>query len=202
MLFEQKDYSPEAFYYLMLQSIIPRPIAWVLSLNSDGSHNVAPFSFFNGIAGEPPLIMIAIAWKDHATRKDTWVNIDERNDFVVHIPPSALAAQMVATSKNLPANESELSLANLQTVSVEGQKLPRLQGPKLAMFCSKHSITEVGTERIGLVMGEIKTIWVDDSAVTFDRKRALFDPVVLDPVSRLGAQHYSLLGKLLDFRRP
>jgi flavin reductase (DIM6/NTAB) family NADH-FMN oxidoreductase RutF len=202
MIFDPNDYSPEAFYYLMLQSIIPRPIAWVLSENANGTYNAAPFSFYSGVASQPPLLMIAVAWKDHANRKDTWVNIEERLDFVVHVPPAAMAKKMVATSIKLPAGESELNYAQVKTAIVEGERLPRLEGPKLAMFCNKHSITEIGDERIGLIIGEIKRIWVADEAVRLEGKRATFDPKIINPLTRLGAQHYGLLGPIIDLPRP
>ena len=186
----------------MLQALVPRPIAWVLSENNNASFNVAPFSFFNGVAAEPPLIMISIARNDDGSRKDTCVNIDERHHFVVHIPPGEMAEAMVATSRHLPVNESEISLANLKTVPVEGEKLPRLQGPKLALFVRKHSIMEVGYEKVCLVIGEITNIWVDDDAVIKKGARALIDVRKINPVSRLGGTQYALLGEIKEINRP
>lgn len=202
MLFRQKEHNPTAYYYLMLQALVPRPIAWVLSENQNGSFNVAPFSFFNGVSAEPPLIMIAVARNNDGSRKDTCVNIDERNHFVVHIPPGDMAEVMVATSKHLPANESEIDFAKLTTVPVEGEALPRLQGPKVALFVRKHSIVEVGDEKVCLVLGEITNIWVDDSAVIKKGSRSLIDVRAVNPVSRLGTNQYALLGDIKEIDRP
>lgn len=202
MQFHKKDHNSTAYYFLMLQALVPRPIAWVLSENKNGSFNVAPFSFFNGVAAEPPLIMIAVARNNDGSRKDTCVNIDERNHFVVHVPPGEMAEAMVATSKHLPVNESEIGLANLTTVPVEGESLPRIEGPKLAMFVRKHSIIEVGDEKVCLVLGEITNIWVDDSAVIKKGSRSLIDVRKLNPVSRLGGTQYALLGDIKEIDRP
>lgn len=202
MLLKQADYSSDAFYHLMIQSIIPRPIAWVLSENSDGSYNVAPFSFFNGVSSEPPLLMISIGWKDETTRKDTWINIQERSHFVVHIPSVSQAEAMVATSKTLAAGESEVDFAKLATMRMPGYQLPRIAGPKIAMFCEKHTIIEMGTERIGMVIGEIKSIWVDDDAVQIKGQRVHIDSKKIDPLSRLGGLEYGALGQRLHIRRP
>lgn len=202
MIFDAGLLGPDNFYKVMLQAIIPRPIAWVLSKNSNGTFNVAPFSFFNGVASEPPLLMIAVGMKDEQTRKDTWVNAAERPEFVVHIPPAEMAEAMVATSKSLPHDESEIDFAKLETVPVEGESLPRLKGPRVAMFCRTHQIIEVGTERIGLILGEIKKIWADDEIVRIEGTRTLLDPKKIDPVARLGGLGYSLLGDIKNVARP
>jgi flavin reductase (DIM6/NTAB) family NADH-FMN oxidoreductase RutF len=197
MIFHQADFSPDAFYALMIQTIIPRPIAWVLTRNSNNTYNVAPFSFFNGVASEPPLLMISVGWKDDITRKDTWVNIEERDHFVVHIPPVEMARSVVATSKALPFNQSEMDFAKLKTVPVEGEELPRLKGPKAALFCRKHMIMEVGTERQGLILGEIRKIWMDEKAIQTKDGRTYFNPKKINPLSRLGS-----LGRVINIKRP
>jgi flavin reductase (DIM6/NTAB) family NADH-FMN oxidoreductase RutF len=202
VIFNQTDFSNDVFYSLMSQVIIPRPIAWVLTQNPNNTFNVAPFSFFNGVASDPPILMISVGWKDEGIRKDTWVNIDERNDFVVHIPPAEMGDSVVATSKTLPFNESEADLGRLKMIPVEGEKLPRLEGPKAALFCRKHKIIEVGADRQGLILGEIMKIWVDDAAVTPRKEKFSVDPKKLNPLSRLGGQGYGLLGEVINISRP
>ncbi len=75
---------------VMTQVIIPRPIAWVLSDNGNGTWNFAPFSFFNGICSDPPLVMISVERRPCGAKKDTWVNIEERSDFVTHVADGAV----------------------------------------------------------------------------------------------------------------
>lgn len=202
MLVDAKKMGFDAFYGLMVQAIIPRPIAWVLSENADHSFNVAPFSFFNGVSSEPPLIMISVGWKDDKTRKDTWVNIDARDAFVVHLPPVESARAVVATSATLPPGRSEIDLAGLKTVAVDGMRLPRLEGPKAAFFCRKHKIIEVGDERQGLILGEIAHLWLDDGVVSVRDGRATVDVKGLDPLARLGGKGYAGLGPVFEIVRP
>lgn len=197
-----KDYTPDQVYFLMIQAIIPRPIAWVLSDNGDSTYNLAPFSFFNGVAAEPPLLMISVGYKDDGSRKDTWVNIEERDDFVVHIPPTEFAHQMVDSAISLPHGKSELDRLDMKLETVEGSRLPRLAGPRVAMFCEKYAIYEVGDDKQGLILGEIKQIWLDDAAAHIQGKRIVVDPVMVDPVARLGGSGYSKIGEILNYKRP
>ena len=192
--------SPGAFYSVLLQTLIPRPIAWVLSRNGNGTFNVAPFSFFNGVSSEPPVLMISVGRKDDDSRKDTWANIAERSDFVVHIAPAGMARAVVETSAPLPNGESEVDLARLVTVPVEGEPLPRIEGPRAAYFCGRREIIEVGEQ--ALILGNIRRIWLDDAAVRREGGRIRVDPLALDPLARLGGQAYSGLGKIFDVERP
>lgn len=202
MLFNTSDTALDTFYHLMIQTIIPRPIAWVLSKNPGGSFNVAPFSFFNGVASEPPIIMISVGWKNDDARKDTWVNIDQRIDFVLHLPPAGMGDAVVATSKGLPFDESEIGFARLKTVSMDGWPLPRLEGPKAAFLCQKHKIIEVGDEKQGLILGEINQLWVDDAVIQNKEGRIFLDPKKLDPLCRLGGKEYAALGRVFSINRP
>lgn len=188
-------------YFLLIATVIPRPIAWVLSDNG-GSYNLAPFSFFNAITSDPPILMISAGWKDDSIRKDTWVNIQERSDFVVHIPSAEHGQHVVATSATLAHGESELTRLNLTTEKVEGFRLPRIVGPKVAFFCEKHQIIEIGSAPQALILGEVKKVWMDDSVAMMHNGRLKVDPVTLDPLARLGGASYSLLGKTFEIKRP
>lgn len=201
MLIESTQLSPDQMYFLLIQTVIPRPIAWVLSDNG-GSYNLAPFSFFNAITSEPPILMISAGWKDDSVRKDTWVNIQERSDFVVHIPSAEHARDVVATSLTLPHGESELARLNLTTAKVDGFRLPRIVGPKIAFFCERYKIIEVGTAPQALILGEVKKVWMDDTIVMMHNNRLKVDPAKLDPLARLGGASYSLLGEMFDIKRP
>lgn len=202
MIFDAKSLSSDAFYGLMLQAIVPRPIAWILSRNPGGTYNVAPFSFFNGVSSEPPILMVSVGRRDDGSKKDTLVNIEAGGDFVVHVPSVEQATAMVATSKPLPPGESELEDANLLTVDVPGTSLPRIEGPKIALFCRRHKIVEVGTEPMALVLGEVTHIWADDSVVSSLAGRTLLDPKKIDPLARLGLADYAGLGEIRRIKRP
>src|SRR5580692_967947 len=118
----------------MIQLVIPRPIAWVLSDNGNGTHNLAPFSFFNAITSNPPILMLSVSWKDEAHHKDTWANISERNNFVVHIPSGEQVHDVSNSSSVLPHGVSEIDKFHISTQSVEGWPLPRIRDAKVAFL--------------------------------------------------------------------
>src|SRR5271154_3578615 len=120
MRIDCNQYSTDQIYFLMIQLVIPRPIAWVLSDNGNGTYNLAPFSFFNAITSNPPILMLSVSWKDEALRKDTWVNISERNHFVVHIPSVEQIHEVSATSSVLPHGVSEIDKFHIPLEHIEG----------------------------------------------------------------------------------
>jgi flavin reductase (DIM6/NTAB) family NADH-FMN oxidoreductase RutF len=189
-------------YRLMIQTIVPRPVAWVLSDNGDGGFNLAPFSYFNGITSDPPIVMISVGHKRDGSKKDTWRNIEERDDFVVHITPTDLAPAMTATSASLPHGESELDASGLETTDLAGFRLPRIIGPRIAFGCRKHQIVEVGAAKQGVIFGEIVRTWIDDDIVSADAKGILVDAKKLDPLARLGGNDYGSLGEVFTVDRP
>src|SRR6056300_777261 len=86
MIIDLNQFSSSQVYQTMTQAIIPRPIAWVLSDHGNGKLNLAPFSYFNAVCSNPPILSISIGYKKGGAKKDTWINIEERSHFVVHIP--------------------------------------------------------------------------------------------------------------------
>ncbi len=202
MLIDCDKFTPTQIYFLLIQTVIPRPIAWVLSDNGNNTYNLAPFSFFNAIASNPPMIMLSVGWKDDVTRKDTWVNIEERKDFVVHIPSGQDAAQVADSSITLPHGISEVDHLNMSFEKVEGQLLPRVKGPLAALFCEKYAIHEIGDDRQGLILGKVNSFWLSDDVATNIDGRFTVDQAKLDPLARLGGSDYALLGEILKFKRP
>jgi flavin reductase (DIM6/NTAB) family NADH-FMN oxidoreductase RutF len=198
-----KTFTPNQCYGAMVQTIVPRPIAWVLSNNGDGSFNVAPFSFFTGICSDPPLLMLSVGKKDANEEKDTRVNIRERGDFVVHIPSTRHLDQVNSTSASLAHGESEVIAAKLDLIDIEGFALPRIKGCDIAIACSLYRIDEVGKVPQAVIYGEITSIVVDDSlVVAHPRGHFQIDASGLDPLSRLGGSHYGGLGDVLVANRP
>src|ERR1039457_4241876 len=120
MLIDCDQLSSDQVYFLLIQLVIPRPIAWVLSDNGNGTYNLAPFSFFNAITSNPPILMLSVGWKDEATRKDTWVNISERTNFIVHIPCAEQVHDVSNSSSVLPHGVSEINKFNIPLENVEG----------------------------------------------------------------------------------
>ena len=202
MLIECNQYSSDQIYFLLIQLVIPRPIAWVLSDNGNGTYNLAPFSFFNAITSNPPILMLSIGWKDETTPKDSWVNISERKDFVVHIPSSVQVHDVSNTSIVLPHGISEVDKFGIQIENVEGWSLPRVKGAKIAFLCEKYAIHEIGNDPQALILGKINRIWIDEGVVSQNIDRIVIDPLKVDPLLRLGGNHYSVLGEILTVKRP
>lgn len=203
MLIDLSELAPNHVYYTMTQTLIPRPIAWTLSENENGSYNLAPFSYFSGIASDPPLLMISIGKKPDGNRKDTWVNIDERKEFVVHIPHREEAGKVTATSSSLPPGDSEVDMLELKTVPVPGFRLPRLADARVAYMCEKYDIIEMGALPQGLVIGRIRAVYIDDSAAVMKENGTLkVDFRRINPLGRLGSDEFSVMGEIVTVRRP
>ena len=202
MLINCSQTTRDQIYFLMIQLVIPRPIAWVLSDNGNGTHNLAPFSFFNAITSNPPILMLSVGWKDAATRKDTWVNITKRKDFVVHIPCSGQVHDVSNTSTVLPHGVSEIDKFHVVTENIEGWPLPKVKGTKIAFLCEKYAIHEIGKDPQGLILGKINRIWIDEEVTSQNKNRIVIDPAKLDPLARLGGNQYSLLGEIVTVQRP
>jgi len=196
MLVDLTDASPRRAYHTMIQTIVPRPIAWVLSDNGDGGYNLAPFSYFNGVSSDPPLLMISVGRKADGSPKDTWRNIDERSHFVVHVANRELLQPIVDSSAPLPHGESELDMLGMATTPVAPFRLPRLVGPCVAMFCQRFAIHAIGDPGQGLILGRIQAVWLDDSIATEHDGRLTVDATKLDPLARLGGNDYALFGSI------
>lgn len=194
-------------YFAMVQSIIPRPIAWVLTDNGNSSLNLAPFSFFTGICSDPPLLMFSVGKKppgnEQGIEKDTRLNIRERTDFVVHIAATKQLDALNASAATLAHGESELDRLNLETVDFDGFSLPRVGVCDVAFGCSLYKYDEIGAVPQALIYGEIKQMYVADHLLeSNDKNRLIINPEQLDPLSRLGGNTYAALGKQLKANRP
>ncbi len=203
MYIDLKGLSPNRIYLTMTQTVIPRPVAWVLSDNGDGGYNLAPYSYFNAVSSDPPLVFISIGKKPDGSYKDTRVNIEERSHFVIHIAHRGLAESMTETSRTLPHGESELERIGLSVTEFEGFPLPRLKDCRVALACELYEIQELGSTPQSLVFGKVRSIYVADEVVSTDDKGRLkvyADKV--DPIGRLGASEYVTFGEILTIPRP
>lgn len=203
MQLDFKTLTPNQCYGAMVQSIVPRPIAWVLSDNGDDSFNVAPFSFFTGICSDPPLLMLSIGKKSVSEEKDTRVNIRERSKFVVHIPSTRHLEQVNKTSATLAHGESEIGTANLELIDIDGFALPRIAGCDIALACHLYRIDEIGAVPQAVIYGEIEFIIADhDLVVPHPKGHFQLNSSALDPLARLGGSNYGNLGDVLIANRP
>ncbi len=195
--------SPTQAYFSMIQTLIPRPIAWVLSENAAGDYNLAPFSYFNAVCSDPPLVMLSIGRKPDGSPKDTRVNNEQRSHFVVHIAHRDLAEAVTASSATLAYGDSEVGRLGLETVPYQGFPLPRLAACRVAFACERYEIREIGNAKQTLLLGLVRALYVDDAAVIADAKgRTKIDAAQIDPLGRLGGGEYSTMEGIIDIPRP
>lgn len=186
--------DPRAAYRLFISCVAPRPIAFVTTLSRDGRSNLAPFSFFNGVSGDPPVISIAIARKRDGAKKDTWRNIEETGEFVVHAVVPELMDAVITGARELPWGESELDLSGEPVLPSLRVKPPRLARSPVAMECSLLRIVEV--EDVGLILGRVLLYHVHDAVL----REGVVDPALATFVGRMGGDLYC---KATDrFERP
>ena len=202
MLIDLEELSASRTYFTFIQALVPRPVAWVLSDNGNGHYNLAPFSYFSGVASDPPLVMISVGKKPDGSLKDSRVNIIERNEFVIHIAHREMVEHVTATSASLPAGESELELAGLSTEPFGDFRLPRLKDCRVAMACERYRVEDI-TDTQAMIIGRVKYIYVDDKVVTTDAKgRMKIHADKIDPIARLGGDEYALFGEVISVPRP
>ena len=176
-------------YKLLVSVILPRPIAWVVSKDADGVLNAAPFSFFNILSSDPPLVAIGISGASDRTHKDTLANLRARHEFVVNLVPEELAEAMNITATNAPSGVDETELAGLELAPGEVIDVPRIVGSPVAMEC--RVFQEIQTGGTGtIVLGQIVRLHVR-SAVFTDRERLYVDPARMHLIGRMhGAGGY------------
>ncbi|QXD24835.1 flavin reductase family protein [Opitutia bacterium ISCC 51] len=202
MILSFENLSPNEVYYTLIQSIVPRPVAWVLSEHENGSYNLAPFSYFNGVSSSPPIVSISVGRKDDGSQKDTWNNIENRNHFVIHIPHREMAEAVTASAASLGQGESEIEHLKLETESVEGWPLPRLKESRIALLCERFAIHAIGAAPQGLILGKVTAAYLDDTVAEQTGNRLKIDAKKLDPIARLGGNDYTTLGDILTIVRP
>lgn len=203
MILDLKTLSPQRVYHAMTQTLVPRPVAWILSENSQRGFNLAPFSYFTGIASSPPILMVSVGKKSDGTPKDTWVNIAERFDFVVHIPGMQQIGLVDESATEWPPDDSEVTKLGLEVTEFPGFRLPRLVACQVAFACERYKIIEMGDPPQALIFGRIDAIHINDDIVDLDAKgRFTVHADRLDPASRLGGASFGSLGSIVRLPRP
>nr|WP_144923773.1 flavin reductase family protein [Paenibacillus bovis] len=198
--FNPKDNTERENYKLLIGSIIPRPIAFVTSEAADGTVNGAPYTYFNIVSSNPPLLSIAIQRKS-GQLKDTARNILEKKEFVVHIVDELNVEKINETAASLPPTQSEIDAAKLQLIPSEVVSVPGVAESKVRMECVlEHSIElgEDGAIGVDLIIGKVVRFHIDEKI--YDEGR--INQKELAAVSRLAGADYAKIGNVFSLDRP
>ncbi|NOI15560.1 flavin reductase family protein [Vibrio hepatarius] len=194
--------APTQIYHLMTQTIIPRPIAWVLTESGDENYNLAPFSYFTPVSSHPPLMMFSVGKKPSGEVKDTTRNALETGRMVVHIASVDFADAVTQSAATLEHGESEIDLAGVELVEFEGCELPRIKACPIAFGCKLFEVKEIGETPQSLIFVEIENIYIDPQVIGEREDRVVVDALQVNPLSRLGGSQYAVLEKTFSVARP
>ncbi len=182
MQFDFDALSGRDRYKLLVSTVVPRPIAWVVTQSDAGIVNAAPYSFFNAISGDPALLAVSIEGQADG-RKDTAVNIRHSGQFVVNLVSDAESAAMVVTAIDFAPDISEVAQARLATLPSVKIAPPRIADSPVAFECETFQVVELPGNR-DLVLGRVVMMHIIDGAV-IDPARCYVDTPKLDLVGRM-----------------
>jgi flavin reductase (DIM6/NTAB) family NADH-FMN oxidoreductase RutF len=173
-------------YKLMASLIVPRPIALITTLNADGVVNAAPFSMFNMLGEEPPIVLVSINRLQDGDLKHTAQNIVAHKDFVVHISDEAMAQRMHRCGERFPADVSELAAVGLTAAPCKVVRPPRIVEAPVAFECTLHELLETASRQI--FIGQVRWLHAREGLIDTDTWRVRLQDYF--PVARFGASFY------------
>ncbi len=155
MIIPSSDLSPKEHYHMLASTVIPRPIAWISTKGGDGSCNLAPFSFFNAVTSDPPMVSFSAGPKRDGGDKDTIRNLKESKECVIHIIDESLADAMTLSAHPFAYGECEIEKAGLETQKAKMVDIDIIKGAKIAYECKLDRIVEVGNKPMSVAFAEI-----------------------------------------------
>ncbi|UTI44239.1 flavin reductase family protein [Niallia sp. RD1] len=198
---DPKIISERDNYKFLIGSIIPRPIAFVTSLSEEGVLNGAPFSYFNIVSSNPPLVSLSIQ-RSNGKQKDTARNILSKKEFVIHIVDEQNVDKINQTAANLSPSQSEIKLAGLTPIDSSEISVPGVKEAKIRMECVlEHSLELGGADALpgcDFLIGRVILYHIDNNLYENGR----IDPRALAPVSRLAGNDYAKIGEMFTKERP
>ena len=191
----------EGFNRVLTGVVVPRPIAFVSTISNSGNVNLSPYSFFNAVSYDPPLIIFSSSkFTSDGKLKDSLSNIEQNGEFVVNIVNENIVEAMNATAAEYPEDVNEFDIANLTQIDSDLVKPPRLSESPVNMECKLERIITLGTEAHpqGLVIGEIIQLHIDDEIISGHR----INHEKLKPVGRLAGNMYTHTYDVFELMRP
>ncbi|MEI5989627.1 hypothetical protein A5881_001120 [Enterococcus termitis] len=198
------DLSAKQAYKFLSGSIIPRPIAWVTTLNKElDTINAAPFSFFNAAASDIPLVTLSIL-RRNGEIKDTAKNILETNELVIHLVNDSVVELMNQTAASLQPDQSEITVNEIETITSKSVTVPGIKAAPIRMEARLHQYVPVKNHEeqviTDLFIVEITDFYFDEQI--FDHEHEYILPEAFQPVARLAGNTYAHIDHLFDLKRP
>ena len=188
----KKDTKINENYKLMAQTILPRPIAWVVT-EDNGVINIAPFSYFIGLSSEPASVLISVGHKPDGTPKDTLANIRKNQKCTICVVEEKDLEKMHFSSKGLDSGVSEAETFDIATKQLIDGYPPMIEGVPTAYFCTLNQEIDLGGGTTIPLVLNVKEMFVDDRVIT-DKERL---SISFKPVARIG-KSYAFLGEEID----
>jgi len=198
------DLDASALYYLMVSAVVPRPIAFVSTQSAAGATNLAPFSYYNAVSSQPPMVQLCIGqrrWEGELVDKDTLRNIRETEEFVVNVATEALAERLNQASGSYAPGVSEIEECGLTAIPSSVVAPPRIAESPVQLECKLERILGLGqAPQTHMVIGEVVCVHVEDRLWDADAHSVNWEQ--LRPLARLGGTLYSTLGRVFSLDRP
>jgi flavin reductase (DIM6/NTAB) family NADH-FMN oxidoreductase RutF len=186
--FDISQLTPRECYKLLIGTVVPRPIALVTTVNEAGQPNAAPYSFFNCLSAEPPILALGVENRPDMTFKDTAHNIRMNEQFTVHIVSAEMVDAMNVCAVPFAPDVDELRAAGLTAVPGTLVNCPRILEAPVAFECKRYVTLEVGRSR-EIILGHVLGVHIREDAV--HPQKLHVDPAVLDAIGRMGGHAYS-----------
>lgn len=200
MFFNPQDLAYQDRYKLMIGSIVPRPIAWVSSMDKAGNFNLAPFSYFTAVSTDPMTLLFCPGWSNARERmKDTLYNIREVPEFVINITNEDTKEAMNLTATEFDAAVDEFGWAGVTPTPSQTIRVPRVAEAPIAFECKLQQIVVVkeGPGGGAAVFGEVQAVYVRGDLVENGR----IIPEKLQPIGRLAGSTYAHINDLFEMQR-
>ena len=196
MLLHPGDVDARTFYKRLVEVVVPRPIGWVSTTSPDGVDNLAPYSFFNAVASDPPAVMFSATRHRDGSPKHSARNAIALGEFVVNVATNDLAKKMNATSGTFDADASEFDAAGLTRCESIAVRPPGVAEARARLECRVVHHFDVGNATA--VVGEVVALFADDGVLSGDA----IDPAKLDAVGRMGGPDYCRTRDRFSLGRP
>lgn len=189
----------QTVYKLLTGLVVPRPIALVTTCDGDGRPNAAPFSFFNALAHDPPIVALGLQARGGRRLKDTAENIRVTGEFTVHVVDEAIAEKMNVCAADVPADVDEIARAGFTPRPGTAVATPRLVEAPAALECRRHVTVELGRAR-NIVLGEVLAVDVRDDV--YDGATGRVDADALAAIGRMAGGDYVTTRSRFSMARP